>query len=162
MTENVQNIDPVDPDTRAEGAKQDINKPETPNQEAARYRHKLREAEARADALAKSVNNLRLNEVRRTLQDERSLPTEQSNLHDFDPAALADEIPDISSAYGDDGTLDLGKLDGLLEQIRERKPYLFNRHPAPQLPVAPHGDKQPEGELTGDGFAQALDPFHGN
>lgn len=93
----------------------DDEEPESPNAEAAKWRHKLREAEAERDQLAEQVQELQRQQVQHVVA---------GRLHDCDDLWAKHDLGDL---LGEDGTVDSAKVDAAIEGL----PSHFRKAPEP-------------------------------
>lgn len=117
-----------------------------PSREAARYRTRLREVEGQVETLTAHLAAARsaaLDSVlaRSGLGNVGDLTT----LGGFDPA----------TAWGEDGTLDVGVIDGAVAALRDARPELFRV----RGPIIPDAHREPpRGAMRGPTFESAFGP----
>lgn len=88
---------------------QDDDAGDGPGREAAKYRRRLRDAEAQRDQLAERVESLQRAEVERLATDDK-----------LRPAALWASGIELDALLGDDGTVDPGKVTEAIEAARQQ------------------------------------------
>lgn len=112
------------------------------NAEAAKWRRKTRAAEAERDALRERVDGHDRAEVESRAREE---------LHD--PADLF-SVTSLEELRGDDGVLDAGKLDTVLETIKREKPHWMKTNP--NQPLDLHQGARQDADPAGPSFGAAL------
>jgi hypothetical protein len=112
---------PTSPDPEA-GTEPESTDSETPNKEAAKYRRRLREAEAERDKLAGVVTTMQTREVERIAG---TVLANGADLLEVGGVALADLLDQ-------DGRPDVEKIEGAARSILTERPYLAGtRGPRP-------------------------------
>lgn len=113
-----------------------------PNDEAARFRRRLRDTEADRDRLAASVESLQRQRVEQILADTN-----------VTPAALW-KVTDVGHLVDDDGTVDPDKVAAAITSARDQ----FGITPTPKGNYVPGVGNQPAGMPKGDLFTEAFRP----
>lgn len=115
---------------------------EDPGKEAAKYRRRLREAEAARDDLAVKVEALQRQHVAQLLEG-----------HGVKPEALFATV-ELSDVLATDGTVDSGKVAKAVASARER----FGISPPPKGNLVKGVGNQPSGAPRVDAWKQAFTP----
>lgn len=108
---------------------------QTPSSEAAKYRTKLRSAEAERDALTGQLDVLRRAEA------ERLAETAARALHRGDDLWTAGT--EVADLLGEDGRVDPERVAEAVASVAEQRPHLLvSRSPRPDLSQGAHGDER--------------------
>lgn len=104
--------------------------PPTGDNEAAKYRRRLREVEAERDQLKGTLDTMMRGQIEAVLVDKLHRPA------DFFEVGETVELADLLT---DDGQVDTAKVDERLKAIAAERPYLLNKQETSTSGLPPRG-----------------------
>lgn len=123
----------------------DTDEADSPNREAAKWRHKLREVEAERDQLAEQVETLRQQAAGQVeaLQRQAVAHLVGDRLHDVGDLWSKHDLGDL---LGEDGSVDAAAVDAAIGDL----PAHFRKAPEPLYTQGFQGKGEPKGPSWGD------------